>query len=488
MLQSAINQREHILRLTVIAAGVIASRVVFYALTRFTADDAFITFRYAANLAAGNGFSYNTGEHVLGTTTPLFTLILAAFSRLGGDPHTVALIVGCVASGLTAVVIAEFAESWGFGDLALLPAIVYALHPRTLAFDMAGMETALFTMLIIFGLYLHHRQHLIAAMVMAALAALTRPEGLLLLAILFADGLRRDRESALRGMLAAICLIGPWAVFAKQYFGSPIPNSIPAKLALYAGLREVSIGHNISFLLGLHNSLGIALTVLSIVGGVWLVFTRRAGTVEAIWVVALILGLSLAPTRPFLWYPAAAYPIIVMFAVAFPVAVQERLKSRRAVPGILLRSAPVMVASALLLANVRTVKGYRFEQLVLEEVHRAIGLYLRENAAPADLVAAEDIGYLGYYSGCRILDRDGLVSPEATAFNRTGDHLGLILKFNPAWVVAREDGMNSDFVDDPEFLALYKERMRFGMETGPTYMVFKRIGEQPTDQFSLYPF
>jgi len=34
-------------------------------------DDAYITFRYAQNLAAGLGFVYNAGERVLGTTTPL---------------------------------------------------------------------------------------------------------------------------------------------------------------------------------------------------------------------------------------------------------------------------------------------------------------------------------------------------------------------------------------------------------------------------------
>ena len=43
-----------------------------------TIDDAYITFRYARNLLAGNGFVFNPGERVLGTTTPLFTLILAA--------------------------------------------------------------------------------------------------------------------------------------------------------------------------------------------------------------------------------------------------------------------------------------------------------------------------------------------------------------------------------------------------------------------------
>ncbi|MEW6648986.1 MAG: hypothetical protein AB1453_02220 [Chloroflexota bacterium] len=44
----------------------------------FTQDDTFITYRYARNIARGYGFVYNPGEGVLGTTTPLYTLLLAA--------------------------------------------------------------------------------------------------------------------------------------------------------------------------------------------------------------------------------------------------------------------------------------------------------------------------------------------------------------------------------------------------------------------------
>ena len=40
-------------------------------------DDTYITFRYALNLASGFGFVYNIGERVLGTTTPLWTVVLA---------------------------------------------------------------------------------------------------------------------------------------------------------------------------------------------------------------------------------------------------------------------------------------------------------------------------------------------------------------------------------------------------------------------------
>ncbi len=47
-------------------------------------DDAYITFRYARNLVRGTGFVYNPGERVLGTTTPLYTLVLAALAAGSG--------------------------------------------------------------------------------------------------------------------------------------------------------------------------------------------------------------------------------------------------------------------------------------------------------------------------------------------------------------------------------------------------------------------
>ena len=52
-------------------------RVAWIFYTGHTFEDAFITFRYAENVARGNGYVYNIGEHVYGSTTPLFTFLLA---------------------------------------------------------------------------------------------------------------------------------------------------------------------------------------------------------------------------------------------------------------------------------------------------------------------------------------------------------------------------------------------------------------------------
>src|SRR5215210_2075718 len=65
-------------------------------------DDAYITFRYARNLAAGMGFVYNPGEAVLGTTTPGYTLLLVPAAWLGLDLDRVSWAVGTVCDLLTA--------------------------------------------------------------------------------------------------------------------------------------------------------------------------------------------------------------------------------------------------------------------------------------------------------------------------------------------------------------------------------------------------
>src|SRR5512137_2367998 len=64
-------------------------------------DDAFITFRYARNLVHGAGLVYNTGERVLGTTTPVYALWMAALSLVSRSQNfpILALITNALADG-----------------------------------------------------------------------------------------------------------------------------------------------------------------------------------------------------------------------------------------------------------------------------------------------------------------------------------------------------------------------------------------------------
>ena len=55
----------------------VAATMILWSDSPLDVDDAYITYRYAENLAGGNGFVYNVGEQILGTSTPLYTLLLA---------------------------------------------------------------------------------------------------------------------------------------------------------------------------------------------------------------------------------------------------------------------------------------------------------------------------------------------------------------------------------------------------------------------------
>lgn len=62
-----------------------------------TVDDAFIIFRYVRNLIAGQGYVFNVGERVLGTTTPFYTLYLALLGKSGLDYILVGKLTNIVA-------------------------------------------------------------------------------------------------------------------------------------------------------------------------------------------------------------------------------------------------------------------------------------------------------------------------------------------------------------------------------------------------------
>ena len=131
-----------------------------------------------------------------------------------------------------------------------------------------------------------------------------------------------------------------------------------------------------------------------------------------------------------------------------------------------------LVVVSLALTWRTPVRDFSQFQNVMEECHVAIGNYLRVHAKETDLIAAEDIGYMGYLSGRRILDRDGLVSPEAVPYNRTAKYYDLIRDFRPDWVVAKADFL-SPFLADSMIFGDYNLAQRFSSREAD-YWVLRR--------------
>src|SRR5205823_14822555 len=93
-------------------------RVLYARATGLFYEDAFITLRYARNLAEGQGLVFNAGERVLGTTTPLFALLLAPVGALAGTAAlpVAAVVVGIACAGAVTWLQFRLCRRSGIGD------------------------------------------------------------------------------------------------------------------------------------------------------------------------------------------------------------------------------------------------------------------------------------------------------------------------------------------------------------------------------------
>ena len=137
------SKRRNLLIAFLLAALAIAARLLPGART---IDDAFITFRYARNLLLGRGFVFNPGEHVLGTTTPLYTLMLSAWARrVAGRrrpfPGWRWRSTRCRRGHLPAAV--AHGQGWSRSAQGWSAGFVWSVAPFSVTFAIGGLETSL---------------------------------------------------------------------------------------------------------------------------------------------------------------------------------------------------------------------------------------------------------------------------------------------------------------------------------------------------------
>jgi hypothetical protein len=123
----------------------------------------------------------------------------------------------------------------------------------------------------------------------------------------------------------------------------------------------------------------------------------------------------------------------------------------------------------------RQYDHYLSTQRYFDQALKEAAYYLKRRVNDDQtLVAAEDIGHLGYYSDCRILDRDGLVSPVSVSYNREAAYFDLIVETRPEWVTVTAGSPISEFASSNEFLEIYSLALAFGREQQSEYLVYYR--------------
>jgi hypothetical protein len=210
----------------------------------FVTDDAYISFVYSRNLAEHGQLAFNLGHPVEGYTNFLWTVILGLLMIPGIPPEISSRVLGTACALATLYVVFRMMErALGRKSLwATVPSLLLACSSGFACWTSGGLETQLFTLLVVVaidGVVQNEDgdRGLRRAGIALALAAMTRPEGLLVAAVLgvvrlACNVIARRRVVARTELVAAAWFLGlwaPWFAWRWWYYGYPFPNTYYVK-------------------------------------------------------------------------------------------------------------------------------------------------------------------------------------------------------------------------------------------------------------------
>jgi hypothetical protein len=519
-----------------------------------TIDDSYITFRYARNLLAGEGFVYNPGQPVLGTTTPLYTFSMAAVGLLTGGVAAKfpvnAWLFNALADAAACYLLIRLGRRSGAAWPGFAAALAWSIAPYSVTFSIGGLETSLYVFLMTALALAYAERRRTLTGLLGALAILTRPDAVLLVAPLILDRLVRairksDEPLSAKELLAFLVPTLAWAAAATLLFGSPVPHSVQAKMGAYVLSANDAlirlIQHYATPFLEQH-LLGPALAVglgLVLYPFLYLVGARRIYRAEPrllAWLVypwLYFLVFALPNPLIFRWYltpPLPAYFLGILAGIetlmigekrysvlgirnpasnpkppvkpntelphtelpdslslppysstpdaapssisiqqsAFSHSLSRKSLRTRAVLTIILLILPTL----LLLSDWRLHPDHGLDRPApemawykLELLYRQAADFVAPQMSAKSVLAAGDVGVLGYYTPGIILDTVGLNSAEALQYYPLDKRYyvinyaiapDLIIDQQPDWVVILEVYGRLGLLPDPRFQAQYQ--------------------------------
>jgi len=402
-------------------------------------DDAFISYRFASNVAHGFGFVWNPGEApVYGFSTALWVWILSLLGALGMDIPTAGRLLDDLSRAAAAGLLSSVGASWGRPWGGFAAALAYGASP-TLILTGVGMETNLFVALMLAAVYLSAKDRPVGYGFAGSLCGIVRPEGFVLLLGLLAADAVRHRRIPLRALAAALLPALAWLIWAYATFGYVVPLSGRAKMAYVKAKPTISgkfgLQGLLSGILPMRAWAGQALLAL-VALGVWgAVKSRRRDIAAVVGVWALV---------DYAFYLCLGFPNFSHYYLAMIVAVL--LLSAVGVASLTRRSALLAGLVICWLAGILYVhwtgnwQARRDVGLGVARDYRSTGEWIALHSQQDASVAAMEVGYIGYYSQRRVIDCLGLVSPEIEKAIRPGSN----------WIQWVLEAYQPDYIFAPE--------------------------------------
>lgn len=410
----------------------------------FVCDDAFISFRYARNLADGLGLRYNPGVDppVEGYSNFLWVLLMTPFEKLGADPGVAARVIsvacGAVLVVWVAALVARRVSSSRPAPLAA--ALVLATLPPVTVWATGGLGTMPFA-LTVFACFERlladpERPRGVPSGILALTAALLRTDGaywgLLILGVGVATWLRRRSPRLLRAIaIAGAVLVAGVALhvaWRASYHGDWISNTARVKVGLSGFALRRGLDYVLSAALSIGSIGGLLVALPWTIGGRHRAFALQvsamtAGTFAYAVIVGgdfMTMGRLLVPAMPFLAVSGALVVDRVATAerggTTWAWAIVAGLVVLSLLPSFNLHPVPRAVREAVDFRG--NLPGYATEYERWKGMRgntarwTLLGRALARHTRPGESLVSDAIGAVGYYSGLFIYDQYGLVDRE----------------------------------------------------------------------------
>lgn len=399
-------------------------------------DDAFIFFRVAAKSLAGAGSVFNDGDRHFIVSSPLWLWMLiaakAAIPVLSLPSVSYLVYLGLSIAGSFAL--RRLLLPHDPVAAAMSPVVLLSSTPGGAAI---GMETSLVFVLGLGLLLAHSRRALPTMGLLSALLYLARPDGLLLVALVWLAHLqgggtnRRKLRERLAGAGPALALFLPivlgWHAYHFWAFNSLLPDTLWAKLAQ---------GHSDHFML-FHSE--VAENAAKVLRGSFLLYALAAlGAIRmlrhvpllVLWALAHTLAYTVLRVPSYHWYYATlGYALLVaaILGISWTLTVGWRRGTAGRITAAAFALALVVVTYGGLdlqelgerLAWLRD-GGLASENRSAQVssrlyVYRRAALWIQLHTRPADrpVVFSDEVGIMGFYlRQYELRDSVGLATPR----------------------------------------------------------------------------
>ena len=489
----------------------------------FPLDDAWIHQTYARNLARYGQWAYVPGHLSAGSTSPLWTLLIAPCYLLGIDFKAWTFALGMLfftgtvwAAWRLSLVLSE-----GNYGVALAAAFFCALEWHLGWAALSGMETIPFTFLSLLLLIEHTsaRGFLPAFTpvpqglgmgILAGLLCLTRPEGLLLVGLIILDAIikcaslkarktsphppKRKLTSLLWLSVGLTLCLGGYVAFNLKASGHPFPNTFYAKAAEYRELVErwplwVRLGRvTLPTLVGAQALLvpGFVMAAFKEIRKALGERFRKGVPVPLLWWGMLLLAYAIRLPVAYQHgrYTMPVIPIFVVYGFAGMSQWLERgIRKRQGQPAktepvlqrVLLKVWAISTLILLLAFTLIGARAYSTDVGIIQCEMVQTAFWLRENTPPDALIAVHDIGAIGYYAQRPLLDLAGLVTPEVIPFIRDEGRLREFILAKGAQYLVTFPSWYPHLVDDPIFMPLYSTGCDLTIRAGGDNMAVYKV-------------